>query len=615
MSVLNRRALLASAAAGAAVVALPAWAQTAPSAAAASGGKDAQLDALLTRQFYEALEKGPEQASALGIDTGERAALRSRLSDRSQHGADEDRVDLQRHYEELRRFGPDGLGTAARMNYDIAEFRLRVASEGAQRFRYGAVGGRVAPYVLSQLSGAYYSAPDFLDNQHKIDTQADVDAYMSRLQAFATGIDGDTERLRHDVAAGVIPPDFVLDKTIGNLRMLRDAAPETTTLVTSVSRRAREKGLADPAAQATRIVSEQIRPALGRQVEALEALRPRAVHDAGCWRLPDGAALYQQGLKSNTTTDLTGEQIHQLGLEQVADLHRRIDVILRSQGMTTGTVGERLNVLNRDPRYLYPNTDAGRAELLASLNGYMADINTRLPRVFATLARAPLEIRRVPPTIEAGAPGGYYQRASLDGSRPGAYYINLKDTAEWPKWGLKTLTYHEGSPGHHFQGSIQQERGELPIYRRTGGFAAASEGWGLYAERVADELGVYDDDPLGKVGYLQSYLFRAVRLVVDSGMHHRRWSREQAIAYMRDSAGEPEGSAVREIERYVVWPGQACAYKVGELTIDRLRRESEQRLGARFDIKGFHDVLLLTGSVPLSVLERAVTDWAATRAA
>ena len=212
----------------------------------------------------------------------------------------------------------------------------------------------------------------------------------------------------------------------------------------------------------------------------------------------------------------------------------------------------------------------------------------------------------MPPTIEAGAPGGYYQGASLDGARPGAYYINLKDTHEWPKNGLPTLTYHEGVPGHHFQISVSREAGELPIYRRTGGFAAYNEGWALYAERIADELGVYDDDPFGKIGFLQSYLFRATRLVVDTGMHHKRWSREQAIRWMVDNAAEPEGSATREIERYVVWPGQACAYKLGETVISRLRAEAEARPG--FDIKRFHDAVLLGGSMPLTVLERRVKE-------
>ncbi len=614
MTQIDRRQLFAGASALAAAAALPAFAQT-PAPAAPAHPADARLDALLTRHFNETLRESPEQATQLGVDRGEMAALRGQLSERSQAKATADRAKAQQRWAELQRVGTTGLTDAGRLNYDIAAFRLQSAADAAGRFSYGSVGGRPAPYVLSQLGGSYYSVPDFLDSTHPINDQADVDGYLSRLQAFATAIDGDTERLNHDVAAGVIPPDFVLAKTIANVRQLRDTAPERTTLVASVVRRAREKGLADPTAQATRIVSEQIRPALARQVEALEALTPRAVHDAGVWRLPEGEALYAYGLKSNTTTELTGDEVHELGLSQVAELHRQIDAIFRAQGVTQGTVGERLNVINRDPQHLWPNTDEGRAGLLASLNAQMADINTRLPRMFSTLPRAPLEIRRVPPTIEAGAPGGYYQRASLDGSRPGAYYINLKDTAEWPKWGLKTLTYHEGSPGHHFQGSIQQEAGELPIYRRTGGFAAYSEGWALYAERVADELGVYADDPLGKIGYLQSYLFRAVRLVVDSGMHRKRWSREQALAYMIANAGEPEGSAVREIERYAVWPGQACAYKVGEITLSRMRAAAERAQGPRFDIKAWHDLVLLGGGMPLTVLERRQAEWLRTRSA
>jgi uncharacterized protein (DUF885 family) len=228
-----------------------------------------------------------------------------------------------------------------------------------------------------------------------------------------------------------------------------------------------------------------------------------------------------------------------------------------------------------------------------------------------TIPRAELRINRVPPAIEAGAPGGYYQGAPLDGSRPGIYYINLKDTAEWPKMGLKTLTYHEGIPGHHFQISLAREAGTLPIYRRAGGFSAYSEGWALYAERLGDELGCYEGDPLGRIGYLQSYLFRAVRLVVDSGLHAKGWSREQAIRYMIDNAAEPEGSAVREIERYCVWPGQACAYKSGQTVIAALRAEAEQRMGARFDLKAFHDAMLNGGALPLTVLQRRVRAWMA----
>jgi len=308
---------------------------------------------------------------------------------------------------------------------------------------------------------------------------------------------------------------------------------------------------------------------------------------------------------------MSPEEVHQMGLDQVRDLHSQLDVLLRAQGYSRGTVGERINALNREERFLIPNTDEGRARLLASLNEQVAEITPMLPRMFNTIPRAAVEIRRVPVEIEAGAPGGYYQGASLDGSRPGAYYINLKDTHEWPTIGLPTLTWHEAVPGHHFQISIAREAGELPIYRRTGGFSAYSEGWALYAERVADELGVYEGDPFGRIGYLQSYLFRATRLVVDSGLHHKRWTREQAIRWMVENAAEPEGSAVREIERYIVWPGQATAYKIGQTVIANLRDEAERRMGSRFDIKAFHDVVLLGGAMPLTVLERRVREWMA----
>jgi uncharacterized protein (DUF885 family) len=570
---------------------------------APGGSRDAQLDALLTRWFEEDLGDDPEFATNLGLDTGARAALRAQLADETAaHGAAE-RAEAKRRYRELQVFGRGGLSVAGQLNYDVAEFRQSVQAQGAD-FPFGEIGGRPAPYVLSQLGGAYYSVPDFLDSTHPVESKADADGYVSRLEDFARNLEAETERLRSDAAMGVIPPDFVVDKTLGNLRALRSTPAAETTLVQSIDRRSHEKGLGDYSGPATRLVSGPIAQALDRQIAALEAVRPRAAHDAGVWRLPDGEAFYRYGLRFNTTTDYTPDEIHRIGLDQVRDLHARIDALLRAQGYTKGSVGERLNAINKEERFLFPNTDPGRAELLAMLNRQVAEIAPRLPRVFATLPKAALEIRRVPETIEAGAPGGYYQGASLDGSRPGAYYINLKDTHEWPKNGLPTLTYHEGIPGHHFQISVSREAGELPLYRRTRGFAAYNEGWALYAERVADELGVYENDPFGRIGFLQSYLFRATRLVVDTGMHAKRWSREQAIRWMVDNAAEPEGSAVREIERYVVWPGQACAYKLGETVISRLRAEAEARPG--FDIRRFHDAVLLGGSLPLTVLERRV---------
>jgi uncharacterized protein (DUF885 family) len=576
-----------------------------------ANARDAALDALLTGWFNEDLRENPGFATSLGLDTGALAALRGRLGDNSQAKADADRAKALRRARALAAFGRAGLSPAGELNYDIAAFRGEVATMGAP-FHFGSAGGRPAPYVVSQLGGAYYQVPDFLDTQHPIHNAQDADYYLARLEAFAANLDQETDRVRHDAALRVTPPDFVLDKAIGNLERLRATPPAETTLVRSLARRTGEAHVeGEYAARATALVSGPIAAALDRQIAALRALRPAATHQAGAGRLPDGAAYYAWGLRANTTTTMTGDEIHRLGLAQVAGIQAQLDPLLRAEGFTRGTVGARINALNVDPRYLYPNNDEGRAALLAYLNEVLADIWPRLPAMFNTLPRAELRINRVPPAIEAGAPGGYYQGAPLDGSRPGIYYINLKDTAEWPKMGLKTLTYHEGIPGHHFQISLAREAGSLPIYRRAGGFSAYSEGWALYAERLGDELGCYEGDPLGRIGYLQSYLFRAVRLVVDSGLHAKGWSREAAIRYMIDNAAEPEGSAVREIERYCVWPGQACAYKSGQTVIAALRDEAQRAMGARFDLKAFHDALLMGGALPLTVLQRRVREWMA----
>ncbi len=596
----RRSFMLTSAAVG--IAGLSGCATTARETAAT---RDQELDALLSRWFQEDLRDSPTFATNLGLDVGELATLRAQLADASLASANEERAEAVARHRQLQAFGRAGLSPAGQLNYDIAEFRQSVEAAGA-RFRFGTAGGRPNPYIVSQLGGSYYSVPDFLDTQHPVRTPADAEAYLSRLEQFARNLEQEAERIRHDASVGVIPPDFVIDKALGNLQRMRETPAAETTMVRSLVRRAREAGLGDYGPRAIQIVSGPIARGLGRQITELRAVRSRAVHEAGVWRLPAGESYYQWGIRSNTTTNMTGDEVHRIGLEQVAELQGRIDTLLRAQGYTSGTVGDRLNALNKEARFLFPNTDGGRAELLAYLNELVRDIQPRLPRMFNTLPRAAVDIRRVPVAIEAGAPGGYYQGASLDGARPGAYYINLKDTADWPKHALPTLTYHEAVPGHHFQITVAREAGELPLYRRTQGFSAYNEGWALYAERVADELGVYANDPFGRIGYLQSYLFRAVRLVVDSGMHQKRWSREQAIRYMVENSARPEGSAIREIERYAVWPGQALSYKLGQTVIERLRAEAEQAMGQRFDVKRFHDAVLLGGSMPLTVLERRV---------
>jgi uncharacterized protein (DUF885 family) len=334
------------------------------------------------------------------------------------------------------------------------------------------------------------------------------------------------------------------------------------------------------------------------------------VHEAGVSRLPQGASFYELALRHATTTDMSAEDVHQLGLDQAKEITASMEALLRSQGKTSGTVAERAQTLAKDPQYLFPDTDAGRQQILDYCNGLIKALQPHLPQYFRILPRAPVEIRRVPVYTEAGAPGGYYQIPALDGSRPGAFYINLRDTSEWPRWKLPTLVYHESEPGHHFQLALVLEMPSLPLIRKAGAsFSANTEGWALYAEQLCDEMGLYAEDALGRLGMLQSALFRAGRCVVDTGIHSKGWSRERAIDYMVQTIGDSRTRMTTEVERYCTWPGQATSYKVGGTRWLKLRAEARRRLGSKFDIRDFHDVGLTAAPMPLSVLERVVDEW------
>lgn len=595
---INRRGLLAAGAGLALAGAAPGSARADASAASAA---DARLDALLDAQLQARLDLDHEGVTGLGLDVGARAAQRFKLADASQAAADAAWAQAARDLAAVRAIDPASLSAEARLSRDIAVFQLECAA-GYRAFPFHkSESWRESPYIVSQIGGVYSTTPDFLDSQHPMKTAQDVDAALSRLAAFATVLDQDTDRAEANAARGIVPPDFLLDGALAQLKALRDGRAEDKAMIRSLTRRAREQGLADPEAAAVALFEGPVRRALTRQIDTLERHRAGAVHDAGIGsRLPDPEAYYALNLKTYTTTAYSADEIHRIGRDQVAELTGRLDGLLKAQGYTQGSVGARVAALNREPRFLFANTDAGRAELLAYLETEMARVRARMPEVFATVPRGGFEIRRIPVEIEGGAPGGYASAGSLDGTRPGVYYINLKDTADWPRWGLKTLTYHEAAPGHLFQGALAREAGELPLYRRLAGFSAYSEGWGLYAERLADEMGFYDDDPFGRIGYLQSFLFRAARLVVDTGLHAKGWSREEAIRYMTATAAEPENRAAREIERYCAAPGQACAYKLGEIEIARLRAEAERRPG--FSLKAFHDRVVMSGPMPMTVL-------------
>lgn len=598
---MQRRQFLASAGLAAATTAMPrlAW--------AATGTRDADLRAMLDRFFYARLDDSPEQATSLGLDTGPRAVLKARLGDVSRAGEARQFARARRERAALRTIPRDALGDAARLDYDIVGYSLDRVIAG-ERFAYGASAGRYAPYVLSQLSGAYRDVPDFLSSQHRVANAADADAYVARVEALAGAIDAETERQRQDAAKGVFAPDYILDTTLKQLAAVRDKAPEATGPASDLAVKLKAANLPPERAETVaRLMKDTVFPALDRQRALVSELRGRAVHDAGVWRLPDGEAYYTAAAAAATTTEMTGDEIHRLGLAQVAEIGGRINAILKAQGMGQGSVGERLVALNRRPDQLYPNTDPGREALLDQLRAQVAAMTRRLPEQFAVLPKAPVEIRRVPEAIQAGAPGGYYQSASLDGSRPAIYFINLRDTFDRPKFGLATLSYHEAVPGHHLQVMSALESQDIPLIRRRGFYSGYSEGWALYSEQLADEMGLYEGDPLGQVGYLQSLLFRATRLVVDSGMHAKRWSREKATDYLIATTGIARGRSQGEIDRYTVWPGQACSYKIGHTVWTRLRDEARAKAGAKWDPKAFHRVLTL-GAMPLDVLERVVRE-------
>lgn len=612
----SRRRLLTSAAGGLGLLTLPVFSRS--EAHPLQGGAPSQARSLYDSIFEGVLEASPIGATGLGLDVGVREGLKSRLDSRSYA----DRLNIFKPMVEARpalaALDASALTGRDRSDYDSVVWMADRAVE-IDGFPFGGVDsyGYPCPYVVSQLTGLYQAVPDFLDSQHTVASPADAEAYLARLESFAAGLNHETERSASDAADhGVVPPDFVINKALTQLRALRGETGESAGLVQSLVRKTATAGIAgDWARRATALVDGPVAVALGNQIARMEGHLANAVHDAGIGARPNGEAYYNLCLRFQTSTGLTPPEAHRVGREQVARIEALADPLLRQRGYTEGSVGARLTAFGREPRYLYPNTDDGRAALLADLNRQVAAIEARLPAVFDRMPRARVEVRRVPPSIELGAPRGYAQSPSLDGSRPGAYYINLVDTAIWPRWALPTLTYHESLPGHHLQGALALEATGTPLLLKSMGFNAYGEGWGLYAEQLADELGMYDDFPEGRLGYHQSFLYRAARIVIDTGIHAMGWSREQAIRYMIETVGLAPTAAESEIERYCVWPGQACGYKIGHTEIDRLRTVARERTGERFDIKSFHSAVLDGGAMPLEVLGRVVDQWAAARLA
>jgi uncharacterized protein (DUF885 family) len=607
---LTRRAFVTAGAATAAVLAYGKGAALGPTAAA--NADDA--DRLFQDAWNTIISNFPEQASALGVDTDRYgyARLRTLLNERSLEARAKFIDHVKGLLERSGRIDParvEGLKKPALLSLRYwLDGKVRASKFSA----WDDASGQISPYAICQLTGAYLSVPDLLNNHHPIEERKDVEDYIDRVRAFARAIDQDTDRLRAAAGQKVLAPDFALAKAVDQLLAFRVVqGDEQTSLAGTLGRRAQEAQIrGEWAPRAQRILASDVIPAIDRQLAALGEVRPQATDEAGVWRLPDGAAFYAEALRQNLTTQDSPDEIHKRGLALQQELTADIDRSLRKVGLTSGTVGERLRHLDRE-ELAYPKTEEGKQALLRDTTRLITGMQARLAEVFDPLPQAKVAVKWVPTYREAGSPGGSYDGGPIGGSLPGTYYLNFRTAP--PRWGLPTLTFHESVPGHHLQITLENESEALPLVQKAlvsvGGFNAYVEGWALYAEQLAEQMGAYEHDPIGRIGYQQAALFRAVRLVVDTGLHSKQWKRADALQHYRAALGYSETAATPEIERYCVWPGQACSYMTGKKRLLDLREQATTKLGAKFDLKKFHNTVLRAGAMPLEVLDGEIASY------
>ena len=573
----------------------------------------------------EILRDDPELAAQAGLSEAQAGGpYASRLTDRSALALEARRGAALRRLVELRALDANALSSEDRLTFDIVAAQFAGAAAGAA-FSFGDFNplSGMRPYVLNQMDSAFLSLPSFMEERHAIASTADAEAYLTRLDGVARAIDQELARAREDAQRGVRAPLFIVDATLAQLEQSIATPLAAQPYVVDFRAKLATRAAAEPEAgraalnlaqqaliaRAESIVASRILPALQRTALFLRADRQNATDAPSVSRLPRGEEYYAAALAIETTTTLTPDEIHEIGLRRIGELNRELDIALRRVGLTGGPVGARLAQITADPRYIYPDSDEGRAQLLNDVRQRVARVLENANQWFGQLPRARLEVRRVPALAENAQPGAYYSPPSLDGAQPGVYYVNLRNLAEMTRIDLPTQDFHEAVPGHHFQVALAQEQTERPLLRRLMTFNAYGEGWALYAEQLADEENFYDADPIGRIGYLRWQLWRAARLVVDTGLHAKNWSRAQAIEYLLSTTGDAPGVIATEVDRYIVWPGQACGYELGRREIAALRERARNALGPDFDLRGFHDTILLSGEAPLPVLAALVEAW------
>ncbi len=574
-------------------------------------GKPWSIKGLFARTFLKFALKGPELLTMLGIL--EKFGIHghnAKLSDASEAFQDRMFQFVRRDLGLLRSYPRQRQDKATLLSTDIMAFFLDDIAQ-SERFRHH-------DYPLNQMFGIQSEMPNFMMTLHPVISKLEARNYIKRLGRFGVKFDQVMEGLLVREKKGVLPPKFVVRRVLDEMVAFAGKPARENPLYTVFKEKLEKLPKVSPQDRDSLLsavegeIERTVYPAYKKFIAYFTALEQKATADDGVWKLPDGEAYYAYCLRSSTTTEYTPAQIHDIGLKEVGRIEGEMAAILEKLGYQgVANAPRKLAEFGKEERFLYPNNDEGRLAALAEYQRILDEINATLDPYFSSRPRASLKVERVPEFREKTSAGAYYMMGSLDGKRPGVFYANLRDLGEVHKFGMKTLSYHEGIPGHHFQLSIAQELKGVPFFRRMVPFTAYAEGWALYAEKLAREIGMYKDDPFSELGYLDSELFRAVRLVVDTGIHYKKWTREQAIEYMEAHTASAHESVVSEIERYIVMPGQACAYKIGEIKMVELRDQARQALGDKFDLRRFHDVVLRSGSMPLGILEQVVDEYIA----
>lgn len=572
--------------------------------------KPAKPNWFYERVFMEYGIQDPQMLSSMRMLPGWMDWYSDDLTDQSLAHERKMQTKLKQDLATLRQYDRKGMNEADALNYDMLQYFLAMQADGEKFAHHN--------YPLNQLFGIQNEFPTFMATQHPVASVSEAENYLARLDKTPLMVDQVMEGLLLRERENILPPTFVVEKVLKEMRAFVAAEPKQNILYTSLAEKFAEAGKEglSPAqqklflAKTEAAIRDKVYPSYGKFIAYYQQLLPKTQGNRGVWALPDGEALYAYLVRMHTTTEMTPDQVHQLGLSEVARIEAEMDTILRAEGLTEGSIGARMQILAKRPDQLYPDTDAGRKQIINDFQSIINEIDKGLTPYFNVRPKLGVEVERVPEFREQTAPGAYYNPPAFDGSRPGVFYINLRNTDEVAKFGMRTLAYHEAIPGHHFQIAIQQELQGVPTFRKVLPFTAFAEGWALYSERLAWEAG-FQNNPLDNLGRLQAEMFRAVRLVVDTGLHSKQWTREQAIAYMTEKTGMPETDVTAEIERYLVMPGQALAYKVGMLKILELRERAKTELGPKFDIKAFHDLVLTGGSMPLALLEQRVDAWIA----